>query len=114
MSSDPNFGKPKLRKMKPGEAVSLIVAMLLLVGVVLFLGEKSDVIEVRVVSVESLEAREGPGLDKPLCGIDPLLKGDFVYVQEVKGEWIRFRPSEKDYGWSGWILRADTVREAGK
>jgi hypothetical protein len=96
--------------MKKADIAALLGAMGLIVGAIFFLGEKSDVIESRVLSVTDVTVLSGLGPEDTILEMDDFVAGDMIYVLEIKGEWLRFRVSEKDFGWSGWIARSATAK----
>jgi len=102
--------KPTRRKMKPADIAVLVGTMLLVVGAIFFLGEKSDIIETRVLSATDVTVLSGFGPEDDILEMDDFVAGDTLYVLEIKGEWLRFRVSEKDFGWSGWIARSATAK----
>jgi len=49
--------------------------------------------------------RTGPGMKYKSDDTGWLPETDPLYVLEEKDDWIRFRVTEKDLGWSAWIRK---------
>ncbi len=49
--------------------------------------------------------RIGPGMEYENDDTGALFEDDKLYVLEEKNDWIRFRVTEKDLGWSAWIRK---------
>ena len=49
--------------------------------------------------------RTGPGMEYENDDTGVLFEDEKLYVLEEKNGWIRFRITEKDFGWSAWIRK---------
>ena len=54
-------------------------------------------------AIEDKHIRTAPNADAPLDGTGDLLPGERIHVLEDKQEWIRFRVTPEDEGWSAWM-----------
>jgi len=48
--------------------------------------------------------RKGPGTTYGIAAKSPLTYGTTVYIISEIGEWVEFRFTQNDTGWSGWVL----------
>ena len=64
--------------------------------------------------------RRGPGTNYPVKDEDgdgeedgdgQLVMGEKLHILERRGEWLRFRVTPYDIGWSGWVRRDMTLSE---
>ena len=69
----------------------------------------ASILETRRMLFEHVTARTGPGNDFPLDSSGEIFPEEPIYVLEKRGDWIRFRVSPKDLGWSGWVRKDQTA-----
>lgn len=69
------------------------------------------VIEERFCPRDGVNIRTGPGTSFEKDGVGPLTMGEKIYVLEERDEWLHFRVTESDLGWSGWVKKDLTVSE---
>ncbi|GAB1451478.1 hypothetical protein MASR2M47_15340 [Draconibacterium sp.] len=79
-------------------------------GVVL--NKESDIMEIRIVPTDGINIRKGPGANFALDESGQLVKGEKLYVLEEKNDWIRFRVTSNDVGWTGWVKKDLTINES--
>lgn len=72
-------------------------------------GEKR--LEIRICSRDGVNIRTGPGTNYKKDRNGPLMLGENLHVVERKGDWLRFRVTAKDTGWSGWVRQDFTLSE---
>ena len=63
---------------------------------------------------DGINIRTGPGTDYSKEESGPLLKGEKLYVLEESEDWVRFRVTPRDVGWSGWVLKELVEKSAQK
>ncbi len=68
-----------------------------------------SILETRRMLFEHVTSRTGPGTDYPLDSTGEIFPEEPIYVLENRGDWIRFRVSPKDLGWSGWVRKDQTA-----
>ena len=94
------------------EGIWLLLACLLFVAAIFYLAPRSDIVETRLVKAERLEVFSAPK-GEALKLDEPIGEGELVYVLEREGEWLRFRTTEKDFGWSAWAPVSLTTLDVG-
>ena len=47
--------------------------------------------------------RKGPGAGYPVDPKSPLRYGTTIYVVDESADWVQFRMTQNDKGWSGWV-----------
>jgi len=65
----------------------------------------SEIIETRLCNRDGVNIRKGPGINFEKDESGGLINGEKLYVLEEKDEWIKFRVTQKDVGWSGWVRK---------
>lgn len=77
---------------------------------------KSEIIDMRSTyplgsTIENKYIRTGPSTDSPIDATGDLSPHEKIYVLEEQGDWIRFRVTPQDEGWSAWIPKKLTISE---
>jgi hypothetical protein len=67
--------------------------------------QKIDYTDIRLCRYEGIKIKTGPGENYSDDKSGELLESEKLYVLEEKNDWIRFRVTPDDVGWSGWIKR---------
>ena len=60
-------------------------------------------------AIEQTNIRVGPGMNYAIDETGTLDENEKLYVLEEKDNWIRFRTTQEDHGWSAWIKKDITV-----
>ncbi|MHB9070760.1 MAG: hypothetical protein ACYC54_10390 [Sedimentisphaerales bacterium] len=60
-------------------------------------------------AIEQINIRVGPGMNYAIDETGTLDENEKLYVLEEKDNWIRFRTTQEDHGWSAWIKKDITV-----
>lgn len=60
---------------------------------------------------DDINIRTGPGTNYSKDSSGQLVKGENIYVLDEKEGWLHFRVTQKDVGWSGWVLKRLVVEE---
>jgi len=60
------------------------------------------VVEVRICSRDGVNIRVGPAINYEKDRRGPLKKGERIYILQDERDWVRFRLTKKNSGWSGW------------
>ena len=74
-------------------------------------GPGEGVLEIRICGRQGVNIRTGPGTNYRRDRNGPLMLGENLHVLERKGDWLRFRVTAKDTGWSGWVRQDFTLTE---
>jgi len=59
--------------------------------------------------IEGVNIRVGPGMNYAVDKTGTLGENEILYVLEEKDDWIRFRVTREDNGWSAWIKKDITI-----
>jgi len=70
-----------------------------------------QILETRICGRNSVNIRTGPGTNYKRDPNGPLMLGETLHVLERKGDWLRFRSTAADKGWSGWVRQDFTLTE---
>ncbi len=78
--------------------------------------QRDEVIEIRLCYpidsvIEGRYIRTGPSMDSPNESTGAIAPHERLYVLESRGDWIRFRVTPKDQGWSAWVAKRFTIGE---
>ncbi len=66
--------------------------------------DQQKVLYTFICSKDGINIRKGPGTNFPLDETGQTMKGEKFYVLEEKDGWVRFRVTQRDIGWNGWVL----------
>ena len=69
------------------------------------------VVEVRICSRDGVNIRVGPGINYEKDRRGPLKKGERIYILQDERDWVRFRLTKRNSGWSGWVKKSLTITE---
>lgn len=70
--------------------------------------------EIRLARSDGINIRKGPGTNYGLDESGQLTKNEKLYVLEEKDGWLKFRVTQKDVGWEGWVRKDLTVSASGQ
>lgn len=59
--------------------------------------------------IENKYIRTAPQMSAPMDNTGDLSPNEQIYVLEDNGEWLRFRVTLKDQGWSAWVPKKFTI-----
>ncbi len=59
--------------------------------------------------IEGTNIRTGPGMNYAVDPTGTLGENEILYVLEEKDDWIRFRVTKENLGWSAWIKKDLTI-----
>lgn len=101
-------------KNKIGYILIAILAIAIIIGINSKLKKKlpepvSSIIEYRVCSKNEIDIRTGPGINYSLDSSGTLVEGEKIYVLKDTLGWLKFRVTENDIGWHGWVKKDLTV-----
>jgi len=71
----------------------------------------AKIIETRFAKNDGINIRKGPGTSYGLDPTGQLFQGEKLYILEEKDGWIRFRVTQHDVGWEGWVRKDLTVAD---
>jgi hypothetical protein len=63
--------------------------------------------------IEGTNIRVGPGMNYAVDETGTLGENEILYVLEEKDDWVRFRVTREDSGWSAWIKKDITISSKG-
>ena len=58
-----------------------------------------------IVPKNGINIRTGPGTNFPIEASGQLVKSETLYVISEENGWLKFRVTEKNIGWHGWVLK---------
>lgn len=78
--------------------------------------QRDEVIEIRLCypidrPIDGRYVRTGPSMDSPNESTGDIAPHERLYVLESRGDWIRFRVTPKDQGWSAWVPKRFTISQ---
>lgn len=78
--------------------------------------KRNEVIEIRLCypidkPIDGRYIRTGPSMDSPNESTGDIAPHERFYVLESRGDWIRFRVTPKDQGWSAWVPKRFTIAQ---
>ncbi len=78
--------------------------------------ERDEVIEIRLCypidrAIPGKYVRTGPSMNAPNESTGDIAPHERLYVLESRGDWIRFRVTPKDQGWSAWVPKRFTISQ---
>ena len=103
-------------KNKLGYILIIILAIAIIIGIKSKLKNKLQepglsVIEYRFCSENEIDIRTGPGINYSLDSSGTLVEGEKIYVFKDTLGWLKFRVTENDIGWHGWVKKDHTITE---